>query len=124
MNILSIDPGPEQSAYVVWDGEKILDKGILSNQEILGLRFGNFDIDLIGIEFVASYGMAVGKDVFETVWWTGRFWQSFLLTGISLERVYRKDIKMHFCQSMRAKDSNIRQFLIDKFGKPGTKNQP
>ena len=38
--------------------------------------------------------------------------------------VYRKDIKMHFCNSMRAKDKNIRQVLIDRFGAPGRKKHP
>jgi hypothetical protein len=35
--------------------------------------------------------------------------------------VFRKDVKMHLCNSMRAKDANIRTALIDKLGAPGTK---
>ena len=36
----------------------------------------------------------------------------------------RKDIKMNLCNTTRAKDSNIRQALIDRFGVPGTKKSP
>ena len=114
MNVLTIDPGSEKSAYLVWNGEKILERGILFNQQILALHF-DFDINIIAIEFVASYGMAVGKEVFETVWWIGRFWQNFLLTGVELQRIYRREIKIYLCNSMKAKDSNIRQALIDRF---------
>jgi hypothetical protein len=31
---------------------------------------------------------------------------------------------MHLCNSMRAKDANVRQALIDRFGPVGTKKQP
>ena len=80
------------------------------------------------IEMVASYGMPVGREVFETVRWIGRFHEAF---G-GAEYVYRKDVKIHLCQSMRAKDANVRQAILDLFppaggGKVpqvGTKLQP
>lgn len=69
----------------------------------------------LAIEMVASYGMAVGKDVFETCVWIGRFVQAY--PGRT-HWVYRKDVKMALCGSMRARDSNIRQALTDRYG-PG-----
>jgi len=122
--ILSVDPGPEKSAYVIWDGKKILDKNIIPNEFLLKKIYSSKERYFI-IEMVASYGMPVGKDIFETVYWIGRFceaWEkAFRKRHI---RIYRKDIKLYFCNSIRAKDSNIRQVLIDRFGKKGTKKNP
>lgn len=40
---------------------------------------------------------------------------------IPVELIYRRDIKIHLCGTVKAKDGNIRQALIDKHGAPGTK---
>ena len=79
---------------------------------------------------VQSFGMAVGAEVFETVFWIGRFIQAWSMGGAfdRWSRVYRKDIKLHLCGSMRAKDSNIRQAILDRFGGKtkalGSKREP
>ena len=41
-------------------------------------------------------------------------------TNCKVERLYRKDIKLHLCNSVKAKDSNIIQALKDRFGDKGT----
>ena len=131
--ILAIDPGTEQSAWIVWDGQRVLDCGIERNIAVLHrLRHAHTDADpwmpspkLMAFEMVASYGMAVGAETFHTVLWTGRFveaWEG--ATNEHAWQVYRKDVKLHLCQSMRAKDGNIRQALIDRFGEVGTKKTP
>lgn len=128
--ILAIDPGTEESAFVMLtqpgDTFRILDKGKVGNLTLLS-TIRNMDFrsdDHFVIEMVASYGMAVGKTTFETVFWIGRFWEAALGAG-RMERLYRKkDVCMHLCQSTKAKDANIRQALIDRFGEPGTKNNP
>lgn len=84
----------------------------------------NTDYELLVIEMIASYGMAVGKEVFDTCVWIGRFKEIALFNNIKVEYIYRKDEKMNICHSMKAKDSNIRQALIDRFGAVGTKKNP
>ena len=84
----------------------------------------NVDYDVLVIEMIASYGMPVGKEVFETCVWIGRFKELAIIRNIKVEYIYRKDEKMNLCQSMKAKDSNIRQALIDRFGIVGTKKNP
>ena len=42
----------------------------------------------------------------------------------SRNRIYRIDEKMNLCHSAQAKDANIRQALIDRFGDVGTKRNP
>ena len=122
--VLAIDPGTVQSAYVVWDHahSHIDEKGIIPNDQMLVLIQSiqaTHSID-IAIEMIASYGMPVGREVFETVLWIGRFMQ----VSNTVNLVYRKDIKMYFCGTSKAKDSNIRQAVIDKYGEVGTKKAP
>ena len=119
MNILAIDPGHTQSAYVNFDvAARRLDSfGKCPNAELLdavrGHRAGS--ADHLVIEQVACMGMAVGAEVFETVFWSGRFAQAWSCQGRPWSRVKRHEVKMHLCGNMRAKDPNIRQALIDMF---------
>lgn len=130
MTITAIDPGTNESAFVVFDGQKVLRSGFVSNDEMIQLATNCPPSDNplpeapVSIEMIASYGMAVGKEVFETCVLIGRLSQAFEQRGFIVRRVYRKDIKMHLCGSMKAKDANIRQALIDKHGPPGTKKAP
>jgi hypothetical protein len=120
--ILALDPGPEKTAFVMWDGSRIWEKGIAENDALLSsLGTGWADEGTMAVEMIASYGMPVGKDVFNTCVWIGRFVQQ---TSIPWELVYRIDVKNHLCHSSRAKDSNVRQALIDRFGPPKGKKCP
>ena len=126
--ILAIDPGNIESAYCIIEKEtyKPIEFGKIDNQQLLR-QIGLFkNIDCIVIEKVASYGMAVGKEVFDTCEWYGRFIQKYCDTNNSqtIEYVFRKEVKINLCNSMKAKDSNIRQSLIDRFGVVGIKKNP
>ena len=128
MKIIAIDPGNIESAYCVIDSKtyKPLEFNKIKN-ETLEVGFWNqnqYKIDKLVIEMIASYGMAVGKEVFDTCVWIGRFIELASLQAIEVEYIYRKDEKMNLCHSMKAKDSNIRQALIDRFGVVGTKKNP
>lgn len=125
MKIITIDPGPVKSAYVIWDGNKVIIKDILDNDDLLyklnTWPFPNrneIPFPLI-IEQVRSYGMAVGMTVFETVFWSGRFCQAW--PG-EFHQVPRLKVKQHLCHDSRAKDSNIIQALVDRFAY-GEKNR-
>ncbi len=122
MTILAIDPGNEKSAWCVLqdgvpvafakeDNECVLPR--LMNHKSWN---GHWPQECC-IEMVQCLGMAVGAEVFDTAWWTGRFTQAWISASDSQpRRIYRTDVKMHLCHTMRAKDSNIRQALIDRFG--------
>lgn len=62
-----------------------------------------------------------GETTFETCVWIGRFIERCYSVGNVPTKIYRKDVKMNLCHTMRAKDSNIRQALIDRFGVVGVK---
>jgi hypothetical protein len=114
MIVLAIDPGCEQSAWVLYDGERVLKHGITDNCEMLSdvLMDALVNGNRVVLEQIASYGMPVGREVFDTVFWTGRFAERVGLFDLLL----RRDVKMHLCNSARAKDANIRQALMDRFG--------
>jgi len=127
MILLAIDPGPEKSAYVVYNGERVISSAKFENEFLVccaECHFSNAEAckeaepTHLAIEMVASYGMPVGKDVFDTALWVGRFVQAWI--QVEPERwhtlVYRHEVKNHLCHDSRAKDANIRQALIDRFG--------
>jgi hypothetical protein len=119
--ILAIDPGPEQSAVVLYDPVKrvVMSHGKHGNYEIRDdlWMYSNWYSDLV-IEMVASYGKPVGAETFETCVWIGRFIEASPDPD-SVIRIERKDVKMHLCQATaKVTDAVIRQRLIDLFG-PG-----
>ena len=130
--IIGVDPGPKYSALVLYlpsDGAigsgapVITDMLYLLNDGIAHyLRSAGTERRVLAIEMIASYGMAVGREVFETCVWIGRFIECS--RPMKVQKVYRADVKMHLCRNMRAKDTNVRQALIDKFGPPGTAKNP
>lgn len=130
LRILAIDPGTDQSAYVHWNhsSKTILDHAILPNDVLLD-RLSDPEWDVWGwnyhlaIEMIASYGMPVGKEVFETCVWIGRFHEA-CPNPARVGYYYRRDIKLHLCGSPRAKDANVRQALIDLVGPQGKKSSP
>lgn len=119
--IIGLDPGTEKSAIVVFDGERPTWFSIESNEEIVGYLSDLSPERHLAIEMVESFGMAVGREVFETVFWTGRFCESF---NGDFTRIGRKEIKLHLCNSLRAKDANIRRALIDRFPSTGGGKTP
>ena len=129
MLLLAIDPGDKESAYCMIDSETLEPGffGKVPNEQLLGYIIG-FTYDAIVIERISSYGMAVGRNVFETCEWVGRFTQAAL--PAVAEYVYRKEEKLHICKDSKARDANIRRALIDRFARhdlqsgKGTKKNP
>jgi hypothetical protein len=134
--ILAIDPGTTQSGFVVFDAKtrQVVECGVKPNDEMLA-RLQSFRAlgpgAALAIEMIASYGMAVGREVFETCVWIGRFQQAWHAPDL-VRLVYRREVKLHVCKSAKANDSEIRRGLLDLFPatgggatpQVGTKAQP
>lgn len=132
MIILAIDPGHEHSAWVLLDSTR----GILAHEiepnRVLSSRFGDGFlmrgtelgltrgiIDAVVFEQIECFGMAVGREVFETVFWTGRLFENAVAHkdgACRVERVPRSTVKLAICHNRRANDANIRTELIDRYG--------
>lgn len=125
--VLGLDPGTSASGFVLFDGRRVVQAGVLANDAMLqavatgrGLRVAP---NALAIEKVEAMGMAVGAEVFETVHWAGRFLQAWAQPD-EVQRITRRQVKLGLCGSMRAKDANIRQALLDMLGPCGTKKRP
>lgn len=124
--IHAIDPGPTESALVALSGRTVFHTMLAQNEDVLQwlrteAREPYAAEQTLVIEQVASFGMPVGAEVFETVYWSGRFAEAWL-AGRSerLVRLPRLRVKQALCHDSRAKDSNIRQAIIDLYGGPHT----
>ena len=131
--IFAIDPGNEQSAYVLIDDDleliyqdKLRNDFVLFFIEHVEKEVKSNQRELItAIEMPACYGMAVGRTVFDTCRWVGRFQQAMENEPYL---VYRKatnkdtgmpGVCMNICKMNTAKDKNIRQAIIDRYEPTG-----
>lgn len=118
MIIVGIDPGPVDQSCILFDSleKRVLSVDTFKPNELPEALFKHH----VAIEWIESYGMAVGQEVFRTVFQIGRMQQQ--LGPVRL--IPRRDVKLTLCGSARAKDTNIRQALIDAIGVVGTKKNP
>ena len=132
-SIIAVDPGPRQSGIVLYDPRDhiVLRADIKSNDHAGRYIDDCFTLSadrggaIFAIEKVASYGMPVGEDVFETCRWSGRFWEQWTSRrGSDPLWIIRMQVKMNICNDSRARDSNIRQALLDMFPQTGGGKTP
>ena len=119
--MLALDPGNRETGWCIVDTitRTPLRGGKDENTIVSAIvTYGTFTV--AAIEIIESYGMAVGRDVFETCEWIGRF--TACACGIPVKYVYRLEEKITLCNSSKAKDANIRQALIDTYAKFDFKN--
>jgi len=112
MAILAIDPGTNKSGWCLIDiGGKVLDFGWNENEEVQ-VKANELSVnETMLIEDISNYGMAVGRDTFETVKWMGRF-----DTVHDAIYITRPTIKAALCNTVKSTDANVRQAVIDWYG--------
>lgn len=142
--ILSIDPGNVASGWTLIDGDDLRPLYIGKQENELAyaamvdaylelMERHSHQIDLyVGIEMIASYGMPVGAEVFDTCVWIGELKERLRNWSARKETrfIYRKSEKIVLCHSPRANDATIKQALVDRFARglpnygKGTKKAP
>ena len=120
--IIGIDPGNKETAfclvsartlapvYFVKEENKKMLTDLLNTVQAVGID----NVEIV-MEDIASYGMAVGREVFDTCKWIGRILDRFELQGKDVALIFRMDEKKTICHNPRANDATIRQALIDRF---------
>lgn len=110
-SLLAVDPGPSESAFVVWKDGQIWCHDKVANAEML-MVCKNYGHCKSVFEMIASYGKPVGQETFETCVWIGRFMESMNYPN----RMFRRDVTKHLCgNSHSVKDGVIRQRMIDLY---------
>lgn len=123
--VFAIDPGSHQSGCVLYTDGRVARCGVTPNRNVIEMLQDDWwdGFPKVAIEWVDHYGMAVGRDVFETVRWIGRFQQAWVCPH-EVMLIPRREVKLELCGSARAKDGNVRQALLDRLGPKGTKKNP
>lgn len=122
--LLAIDPGNEQSAFVVFDGERPVHFGKWDNRVLLReIYVGKLFLGVTecAIETLKPRGMPTSFDEMQTQLWAGRFYEALFQARLGGEKfepvqVFRMEVKVHVCGKVTANDSNIRAALIDRWG--------
>lgn len=157
VRVLALDPGTAITAWLIYDSTpphtevgRPVAFGMTANAKLAGalrdrhqilsdrgpgssekqIRVTPHRFDLMVFEEMKSFGLPVGREVFITIEWYGRFIEAFANGDTTnVHRVTRHDVKQHLCGTHLAKDPNVRQALIDMFGETkaeaiGTKGDP
>jgi len=131
MKVLAIDPGNIFSAYALIDDYKPSEFGKIENPELESMLPSLVkDADIVIIEQIKSYGMAIGQTVIDTCVEIGRLMAKIESLDKIVNFIPRKSYITDLCCDPRAKDANVIQYLIDRFAQnvpnrgKGSKSEP
>ena len=122
---LAIDPGNKKSGWLLFEpadvlgGLKLINFGINTNGKLRRWFDSDCAAEQLIIETPNPQGMAMAAETMDTLIEIGRFVQVWEFANCEKghwSHVFRQDVKLHLCGQARAKDKNVRQALIDRFG--------
>lgn len=121
MLILGIDPGPQRSAAVLIDEKfEVVVAEVFSNEILIGhIKRGAWEH--VAVESIQSYGMLVGREVFDTCYQIGRIQQACADKGMPCTLYPRMEYTRRICGTGKINDSILRQALELRFGGYGEK---
>jgi hypothetical protein len=109
---LGIDPGPLESAYAYVTPQQTVDSaGKVGNVALIEmLRAAACSTGNVAVESIQSYGMAVGRSVFDTCFQIGRIQQA------CADLYARPEYTRRICGVGKVNDAVLRQALLLRFG--------
>jgi len=119
--VLGVDPGSSESGYALvnpqygcWEAGKIANETLLDR-----LALGQVRPVAVAIESIQSYGMAVGRSIFETCYQIGAILEVCRQASIPTYLYPRQEYARAICGSVKVTDSILRQALLLRFGDDG-----
>lgn len=125
-HVLGIDPGPAESAYaLVRPDYSIISAGKLPNATLFDVLCNDNggSSRQVAVESLQSYGMPVGRSVFETAYQIGRILRQCEIDGLAVTLYPRQEYARAICGTARVSDAILRQALLLRFGGDG-KGEP
>ena len=116
MRIIGIDPGSSESAYCVIDNQKIIVAEKLPNPEFLRWLRRLGGVDAAAIEGIQSYGLAVGREVFDTCYIIGRVLVICASNFLPCHVYNRPEYSRAICGCGKVTDAVVRSALLVRFG--------
>jgi Holliday junction resolvasome RuvABC endonuclease subunit len=115
-DVLGIDPGPAESAYaLVTEEQRVLGAGKVGNDSLIE-RIRQAPPAHIAVESIQSYGMAVGRSVFDTCFFIGELIRTCKDAGIPFTLYPRPEYTRRICGVGKVNDAVLRQALLLRFG--------
>lgn len=116
MKVLGIDPGTTESGYALIDERyTVLDAGKIDSALIDHL-IRTSKPSAVSCESIQAYGMAVGREVFETCYWIGEYRQVCKSLPVPFFLYPRPEYARAIAGVQKVTDSVLRQSLLLRFG--------
>lgn len=127
--IFALDPGSEVSAWVRMQDGKLLSFAIEDNEDLINRIPDELGGDIMVLEFTKAFAMPIRTQaksgmmffptqVLDTAVVVGRLWEAFRNgdQDAQVQLLSRRDVKHHLCGGSQAKDAQIREAMLDRFG--------
>lgn len=116
--IIGIDPGSAETTFaVIGDNYEVLDAGKILNHDMRAmLRNPPAGQHFVAIEGIQAYGMAVGREVFDTCYQIGMLMECCEHAGLPFIVYNRPEYTRAICGVGKVNDAVLRQALLLRFG--------
>ena len=114
--VLGVDPGPVGSAFaLVSEDQRVIRADKVGNDSLIEQIRQN-PPEHVASESIQSYGMAVGRSVFDTCFFIGEVIRTCKDAGIPFTLYPRPEYTRRICGVGKVNDAVLRQALLLRFG--------
>ena len=118
--VLGVDPGPTESAFALVSEDqrgdpRVIRAGKVGNDSLIE-QLRQYSPAHVAIESIQSYGMAVGRSVFDCCYFIGEVIRACKDAGIPFTLYPRPEYTRRICGVGKVNDAVLRQALLIRFG--------